>query len=300
MKVLVSGSSGFVGSALVPALEAAGHEVVRLVRHPAGSGECHWDIGAGKIDSEALAGVEGVVHLAGAGIGERRWTEEVKAAIQDSRIDGTRLLCGALAAMGQPPSVLVSGSAIGYYGDRGAEILDESSSTGTGFLAEVCVAWEAATADAKTAGVRVVHLRTGVVLGPGGILTKTLPLFKRGMGGRLGSGNQYMSWVSLDDEVGAILHALHDTSVSGPLNATAPNPVTNLDFTSVLAKVLSRPAPLPVPAFALSGVLGKEMVTDMVLASQRVMPTRLQSTGYSFTHPELEGSLRAITAKPAS
>jgi uncharacterized protein (TIGR01777 family) len=298
MKVLVTGSNGFIGAALVPALSGAGHEVLRLVRGPAGPGQAHWDIGAGQLDSDKLDGVEAVVHLAGVGIGERRWTEEVKASIQDSRIDGTRLLCEALVTMSRPPSVLVSGSAIGYYGDRGAEILDESSSPGKGFLAEVCVAWEAAANEARQSGIRVVNLRTGVVLGPGGgVLAKTLPLARLGMGGRLGSGSQYMSWVSLTDEVGAILHALANDSVTGPLNATAPNPVTNATFTATLAKVLNRPAPLPVPAFALSAALGKEMVTDMVLASQRVMPTRLQATGYEFAHSELEDALRAVTAK---
>jgi uncharacterized protein (TIGR01777 family) len=298
MKVLVTGSSGFIGTALVPALSGAGHEVLRLVRGPTGPGQAHWDIGAGQLDSDKLDGIEAVVHLAGVGIGERRWTEEVKASIQDSRIDGTRLLCEALVAMSRPPSVLVSGSAIGYYGDRGAEILDESSSPGKGFLAELCVAWEAAANVARQSGIRVVNLRTGVVLGPGGgVLAKTLPLARLGMGGRLGSGNQYMSWVSLIDEVGAVLHALANDSVTGPLNATAPNPVTNATFTATLAKVLNRPAPLPVPAFALSAALGKEMVTDMVLASQRVMPTRLQATGYEFAHPELEDALRAVTAK---
>jgi uncharacterized protein (TIGR01777 family) len=298
MKVLVTGSNGFIGAALVPALSGAGHEVLRLVRGPAGPGQAHWDIGAGQLDSDKLDGVEAVVHLAGVGIGERRWTEEVKASIQDSRIDGTRLLCEALVTMSRPPSVLVSGSAIGYYGDRGAEILDESSSPGKGFLAEVCVAWEAAANEARQSGIRVVNLRTGVVLGPGGgVLAKTLPLARLGMGGRLGSGSQYMSWVSLTDEVGAILHALANDSVTGPLNATAPNPVTNATFTATLAKVLNRPAPLPVPAFALSAALGKEMVTDMVLTSQRVMPTRLQATGYEFAHSELEDALRAVTAK---
>ncbi len=298
MRVLVTGSNGFIGTTLVQASERAGHEVVRLVRGPAGPGQLHWDIRAGQLDTDKLVGIEAVVHLAGVGIGERRWTEEVKAAIQDSRIDGTRVLCGALAAMRRPPSVLVSGSAIGYYGDRGAEILDESSSPGKGFLAELCVAWEATANVARQSGIRVVNLRTGVVLGPGGgVLAKTLPLARLGMGGRLGSGNQYMSWVSLTDEVGAILHALANDSVDGPLNATAPNPVTNATFTATLSKVLNRPAPLPVPAFALSAALGKEMVTDMVLASQRVMPAQLQATGYEFVHPELEDALRAVTAK---
>ncbi len=298
MRVLVTGSNGFIGTTLVQALERAGHEVVRLVRGPAGPGQLHWDIRAGQLDTDKLVGIEAVVHLAGVGIGEHRWTEEVKAAIQDSRIDGTRVLCGALAAMRRPPSVLVSGSAIGYYGDRGAEILDESSSPGKGFLAELCVAWEATANVARQSGIRVVNLRTGVVLGPGGgVLAKTLPLARLGMGGRLGSGNQYMSWVSLTDEVGAILHALANDSVDGPLNATAPNPVTNATFTATLSKVLNRPAPLPVPAFALSAALGKEMVTDMVLASQRVMPAQLQATGYEFAHAELEDALRAVTAK---
>ncbi len=297
MKVLVTGSTGFIGAALVSALNALDHEVIRAVRGaPAGPGELHWDIPNETIDIAGLQGIDAVVHLAGVGIGDHRWDDATKAAIQDSRIDGTRLLCRTLAELDQPPKVVVSGSAIGYYGNRGAEILDEDSSPGTGFLAEVCAAWEAATVPAVRAGIRVVHLRTGVVLGKGGgILAKTLPLFKTGMGGRLGPGTQYMSWVSLEDEVGAILHAITTDTLAGPLNATSPNPVTNDSFTRVLAQVLSRPAPLPVPAFALSAVLGKEMVTDMVLASQRVMPTKLAQTGYEFHHPELAGALTAIT-----
>lgn len=314
---MVSGSHGFIGGALVAALTAVGHTVARLVRPPrggaagaapgppagaaagvAGPWEVRWDIAAGTIDATALEGIDAVVHLAAAGIGEHRWTEEVKASIQDTRIDGTRLLCSALAGMSNPPSVLVSASAIGYYGDRGGEILDEASGPGTGFLAEVCQAWEAATSAAEAAGIRVVHLRTGIVQGPGGgAMARMLPLAKLGLGGRLGSGRQYMSWISLDDEVGAILHALSEASIAGPLNATSPNPVTNAAYTAVLARVLNRPAPLAVPAFALGAVLGKEMAADVVLASQRVVPTRLLDSGYRFRHPDLEGALRSVLGK---
>lgn len=299
VKVIVSGSSGFIGSAVVRKLTDAGHEVLRVVRgHPAGTGELRWDIRAGTIEHDKAEGAEAVVHLAGAGIAEHRWDEATKAAIQDSRIDGTHLICEALANLPTPPRVLVSGSAIGYYGNRGAEILDEASTPGSGYLAEVCRAWEAATAPAEEAGVRVVHLRTGVVLGAGGgVLAKTLPLFKAGAGGRLGPGTQYMSWVSLHDEVGAICHAIDTDTVSGPLNATSPNPVTNAAFTRVLSGVLGRPAPLPVPSFALSAALGREMVADMVLASQRVRPTKLVDSGYKFHDPDLAGALKAITQR---
>lgn len=304
MRVAVSGSHGFIGSALVAALTARGDSVVRLVRSASqtpGSEEMRWSVAAGTIDADGLEGIDAVVHLAGAGIGDHRWSEEIKASIQDTRIDGTRLLCGALSRLSRPPSVMVSGSAIGYYGDRGAEILDETSGPGSGFLAEVCQAWEAATAEAQAAGVRVVHLRTGIVQGQGGgVMAKMLPLAKAGLGGRLGSGRQYMSWITLDDEVGAIFHALAEPSLAGPLNATSPNPVTNAEYTAVLARVLKRPAPLAVPAFVLGAVLGRQMAAEMVLASQRVNPTRLGATGYSFAHPDLEGALRAVLARGSS
>ncbi|MGH9063512.1 MAG: TIGR01777 family oxidoreductase [Acidimicrobiales bacterium] len=294
MRVLVSGAHGLIGSALLPALETAGHQVTRLVRGRPGAGDVGWDIGAGTIDAGGLAGVDAVVHLAGAGLGERRWTEEQKAALQDSRLDGTRLLSQALAGLGQPPSVLVSGSAVGWYGNRGAEILDEDSEPGTGFLAELCRGWEAATGGAEEAGIRVVHLRSGIVQSArGGILARQLPLFRLGVGGRLGSGRQYLSWISIDDEVGAILHVLADASLRGPVNATSPDPVTNAEYTRALGRVLGRPTFMAVPAAALAVVLGQQMADEMALASQRVRPARLEASGYRFRHPALEEALRS-------
>lgn len=300
MKVLVSGSHGLIGQALVAALNAAHHQVIRLVRGQPGPGAVGWDIGAGRVDGEGLGGLDAVVHLAGAGLGQRRWTEKEKARIRDSRVVGTRLLSSALAGLDPPPSVLVSGSAIGWYGDRGAEILDEGSPAGSGFLSEVCQVWEQATAAADAAGIRVVHLRTGIVQSPGGgALAKQLSLFRLGAGGRLGSGHQYLSWISLHDEVGAILHALAQPSLRGPLNATAPAPVTNAEHARILGRVLGRPAVLPVPAAALSLLLGTEMAREMLLSSQRVWPRVLESTGYRFRHPELEGALRDALGSPA-
>lgn len=300
MKVLVSGSHGLIGQALVAALEAAHHQVLRLVRGQPGPGAVGWDIGAGRVDGQGLGGLDAVVHLAGAGLGKRRWTETEKARIRDSRVVGTRLLSSVLAGLDPPPSVLVSGSAVGWYGDRGAEILDEASPAGSGFLSEVCREWEQATAQAEAAGIRVVHLRTGIVQSPrGGALAKQLPLFRLGAGGRLGSGHQYLSWVSLDDEVGAILHALAEPCVQGPLNATAPTPVTNAEHARVLGAVLHRPAVLPVPGAALSLVLGADMAREMLLGGQRVRPARLEATGYRFRHPELEGALRDALGAPA-
>lgn len=289
----MSGSHGLVGGALVSALTRRGHQVSRLVRGGAGPGDVTWDIGAQRIDTAALSGVDAAVHLAGASL-FRRWTEEGKALIQDSRLDGTRLLARALAVLDPRPSVLVSGSAVGYYGSRGDEVLDESSAPGSDFLANLCQGWEGATAAAGEAGIRVVHLRTGIVQSAnGGALARQLPIFRAGLGGRLGSGEQFVSWVSLEDEVGAIIHALDDQEVQGPLNATSPHPVTNADFTRCLAGVLGRPAVLPVPAAALSLVLGRQMATGMLLASQRVLPARLESSGYRFRHPDLAGALRA-------
>lgn len=294
VNVLVSGSRGLIGRALVPALEAAGHQVTSLVRAGAGPGEVGWDIPAGRIERAGLAGTDAVVHLAGAGLAQRRWTEDEKARIANSRVQGTRLLASALAGLSPPPAVLVSGSAVGWYGNRGAEILDEDSPGGSGFLARVCRDWEGATAEAEAAGIRVVHLRTGIVQSAaGGALAKQLLLFRLGLGGRLGSGHQYMSWISMDDEVGAILHALAQPSIHGPLNATAPAPVTNAEHARTLGRVLRRPSVLAVPRFALSLALGSEMAGEMVLASQRAWPRRLESTGYKFRHPDLEGALRA-------
>ncbi|HEX9969271.1 MAG TPA: TIGR01777 family oxidoreductase, partial [Acidimicrobiales bacterium] len=291
MNVLVTGSHGLIGSTLVHALQLAGHSVRRAVRGPAEGKDVTWDIPSRFVDSRNLVGIEAVVHLAGEGIGERRWNKAQKERIRSSRVDGTLLLAEALAALPTPPRVLVSGSAVGYYGDRGDEVLSEQSAAGDDFLAQVCREWEEATAPAEAAGVRVVHLRTGIVLsGRGGALKKQLPLFRLGLGGRLASGRQWTSWVSLHDEVGAILHALRSDDLSGPINACAPNPVTNAQLTAALGRALRRPARLPVPKAALSVVLSRELASS-ITGSQRALPTRLTEHGYRFKHPELPAAL---------
>jgi uncharacterized protein (TIGR01777 family) len=298
MKVLVSGSHGLIGAALLPALRAGGHDVVVLVRGEAGAGEIHWDPAEQVLEAGDLAGVDAAVHLAGEPIADKRWSSAQKQKILDSRLRSTELLSRRLADVEPRPSVLLSGSAIGYYGDRGDDILDEASGGGTGFLADVCRQWEAATAPAEAAGIRVAHLRTGIVYSAaGGALKKQLPLFKLFVGGRLGSGRQYQSWITIDDEVGAIVHTLGDDSLTGAVNLTAPHPVTNAGFTKALASVLGRPAVVPVPGFALSAALGREMADEMLLGGQRVLPRKLESSGYRFTHPEIEAGLRAVLAR---
>ena len=300
MDVAISGSSGLIGTALVSALTNAGHRPVRLVRREPSGDEIRWDPDGGSIDSASLEGIGGVVHLAGAGIGDHRWTDEYKLEILRSRTKSTVLLAGALADLGQPPPVLVSGSAIGFYGDRGDELLDETSPVGTGFLPEVCVAWEAATMAAEQAGIRVAHVRTGIVLsGQGGALKKQLPLFKVGAGGKLGSGRQWQSWISIEDEVGAILHLLA-ADVRGAANLTAPNPVRNAELAKTLAGVLGRPSFLPIPSFGPKLLLGSELADNLLFAGQRVSPTVLETTGYEFRHPTLEVALRAVLGKPAA
>ena len=295
MRILVTGSHGLIGSALVTALEKDGHDVVRLVRGPAAPGEVHWDPAAGQLDLAGTDKIDGAVHLAGEGIGDKRWTPEQKRRIVDSRVASTDLLARSLASAGHRPSVLISASAVGIYGDRGDVVIDEDSPAGAGFLAEVCRQWEAATAPAADDGIRVVVARNGIVLSPqGGALKKLLPLFKIGMGGRLGSGRQYLSWISIDDEVGAIMFALQNDSLSGPVNLTAPHPVTNAEFTKTLGAVLGRPTVVAAPKFGLSAVLGHELVSEMLLAGQRVMPMRLLGGGYTFRDPELEPALRRL------
>jgi uncharacterized protein (TIGR01777 family) len=293
MHILVTGASGLIGSALVSFLSAAGHDVTRLVRSEPKPGEkaARWDPMAGTIDVSGLQGVEAVAHLAGEPIAER-WTAAKKAKIRDSRVKGTQVLCEALTALTPLPKVLVSASAIGYYGDRGAEVLTEDSAPGSGFLAEVCRAWEAATEPAQQRGIRVVRLRFGVVLSAaGGALAKMLPPFRMGLGGVLGSGRQYMSWIVLDDAVAAIHHAIVTNGLQGPTNAVAPQAVTNQEFTTTLGKVLGRPTVLPMPAFAARLLFG-EMADELLLASTRVQPAKLQASEYSFRYPELEPALR--------
>ena len=291
MNVLISGATGLIGSALIPELEAGAHRVTRLTRSPRSDGAVGWNPDTGEIDASQLEGHDAVVHLAGESIAEGRWTPRKKARILDSRRRGTRLLAKTLAELPTPPKVMVSASAVGYYGDRGNELLREDSRPGSDFLAEVCQAWEAAADPARQAGIRVVHPRFGIVLSPkGGALGRTLPIFKLGGGGRIGSGRQWWSWVALDDVVGAILHALTNDSVEGPVNVGSPNPLTNSEYTRVLGKVLNRPTIFPFPAPAARLALG-EVADALLLASQRMQPARLKETGYEFRYPELEGAL---------
>jgi uncharacterized protein (TIGR01777 family) len=299
MKILVTGSTGLVGSALIPHLAGGGHSVTRLVRSKKSlaKNEVAWDPAAGTIDGAGLEGLDAVVHLAGENIAAGRWTSEKKARIRDSRVKGTRLLAETLSRLAKPPKVLVSVSAIGYYGDRGNETLVEDSGPGTGFLAEVCRAWETAAEPAARSGIRVVHPRIGVVLSPdGGALKMMLLPFKMGIGGKIGSGEQYMSWIALDELIGVIQHVLTVDTLTGAVNAVAPRPVTNLEFTKSLGRVLSRPTMMPLPAFAAKFALG-EMADELLLASARVEPARLLASGYKFRHPELEGALRHVLRK---
>ncbi len=297
MKITVTGSSGLLGSALVKALRDDGARVVRLVRRvPKGDDEAFWNPAKGVVDREALEGAEAVIHLAGAGIGDRRWSEEHKREVVASRVEGTRTLAGALAGLAAKPAVLLSGSAIGFYGDTGDVAVDETAPAGSGFLAQdVVVPWEAETAPAEEAGIRVVTLRTGLVLsGRGGMLSQILPLFKVGLGAPLGSGRQYWSWISIDDWVLAVQHILKNPEISGPVNLTAPEPVTNAEFTKALGAALHRPTmPLPVPGFVLRTVLG-EFAEEGVLTGQRVLPRRLLDSGYAFRHTRLNEALAAV------
>jgi uncharacterized protein (TIGR01777 family) len=300
--VLVTGSHGLIGSALLPVLRADGHRVVRLVRSAAeGSDDVRWDPDAGTIDAAGLEGVGAVVHLAGAGIGDKKWTPARKQLILRSRTQGTDLLARTLAGLRRPPNVLVTGSAVGYYGNRGADTLTEQAPPGDDFPARVCVAWESAAAPAAAAGVRVVVIRTGIVLAAhGGALHRMLLPFKWGLGGRIGSGEQYMSWIALDDHVGAIRHLLASELVSGPVNLTAPNPATNSQFTRALGDAVHRPTLLPTPLLPLKAVYGGELVQHLLVDGQRVVPRVLETHGYKFRHPELDGALRAVLAAPAA
>jgi uncharacterized protein (TIGR01777 family) len=299
MNVLVTGSTGLVGSALVRQLTAAGHQVTRLVRtaSPSGAGEASWDPTANRIATPALEGLDAVVHLAGENISTGRWTPAKKARIRDSREKGTQLLCEALAQLVEAPKVLVSASAIGYYGDRGDQVMREESRPGSDFLAEVCQAWEAATQAAEERGIRVVLLRFGVILSPdGGALAKMLTPFKLGAGGVIGSGQQYMSWVAIDDVVGIIEHALQTDALRGPANAVAPHAVRNHEFAKTLGRVLRRPTVVPMPAPAVRLLFG-EMGDTLLLSSTHVVPARLEASGYAFRHPDLEGALRYLLHK---
>jgi len=299
MRVAVSGSSGMVGSALLPFLTAGGHSTVRLVRskRETDGDAVLWDPDAGEVDLAGLAGVDAVVHLAGESIAGGRWTEAKKRRIRESRTKGTRLLAEGLAKLAKPPRVMVCASAIGYYGDRGDEVLTEASASGQDFLSDVAREWEAACEPARAAGVRVVNLRFGVILSPrGGALAKMLTPFKMCVGGRIGSGRQWWSWVALDDVVGAIHFALTRDDLDGPVNVTAPNPVRNEEFTGILGRVLGRPTVFPMPAFAARLALG-EMADALLLCSQRVEPRRLTEARFPFRHTELEDALRHVLGR---
>jgi uncharacterized protein (TIGR01777 family) len=293
--VAITGSSGLIGTALSDALTSAGHRVVPVVRRPAADA-ISWDPKAGTIDAGGLEGLDAVVHLAGAGLGDRRWTEAYKKELVDSRVDSTGLLARTLVHLQRPPAVLLSASAIGWYGDRGDEVLDETSGPGTGFLAELCQEWERAADPAAAGGIRVVHPRSGVVLSTrGGALKKQLPLFKLGLGGRFGSGRQWQSWISITDEVGALMHLL-TADVVGPVNLTTPNPVRNAEFTKALGGAVHRPTVLPVPSFGPKLLLGPELAEVLLYEGQRVLPVRLEATGYEFQWPTIETALARLLA----
>ncbi|MFZ9817791.1 MAG: TIGR01777 family oxidoreductase [Ilumatobacteraceae bacterium] len=297
MNIVISGASGLIGTALVARLRSKGHTVTTLVRREARQGEISWDPARGVLDAAALEGTDAVIHLSGAGIGDKRWTPSYKREILESRTATTSLLARTISSLTHKPSVFLSGSAIGIYGPRNDEQLDESSSHGNGFLVDVCQQWEAAAKPAVDAGVRTVLLRTGIVLTPkGGALKKLLLAFRIGAGGRFGNGKQWQSWITLDDEIGAIEHLL-TANVSGPVNLTAPSPVTNAEFTTVLAKVLRRPAILPIPSFGPKILLGGELADALLFTGQRVMPKALLASGYEFAHPTLDIGLRALLSK---
>jgi uncharacterized protein (TIGR01777 family) len=300
VEVAITGASGLIGSALARSLRGDGHTVRPIVRPTSSdpeSGEhaIRWDPAAGTIESDALEGIDAVVHLAGAGIGDKRWSPERKREIRESRVRGTDLLARTLAGLSRPPAVFVSGSAVGYYGDRGDEELTEQSAPGADFLAEVVQAWEAAAQPAVDAGIRTVFLRNGVVLAAdGGMLPRLVTLFRFFVGGRLASGRQWMSWVSIDDEVGVIRFLFERADLAGPVNVTGPSPATNAQFTEALGAALHRPTVVPVPAFGPRLVLGREMADELLFVSQRAVPAALTAAGYEFAHPEVATALQAM------
>lgn len=295
MKVAVTGSTGLIGTALTGALRGAGHTPVPVVRSAEpGPGEVAWRPSDGTVDAAGFEGVDAVVHLAGAPIGDKRWNEERKRLILESRVRGTDLLARTLAGLENGPQVLLSASGIDYYGDRGDEVLTEESSAGDAFLSEVCIRWEGATRPAVDAGIRTAFLRTGIVQTPdGGALARTLPPFRWGLGGRLGPGTQWWSWISIDDHVRAVLHLL-DTEVSGPVNLTAPEPVTNAQYTKALGRELGRPTIVPIPKFGPRLLLGKELADALLWPSHRVLPTVLERSGFAFRHRTIEACLAAV------
>ncbi|MCC7529201.1 MAG: TIGR01777 family oxidoreductase [Candidatus Melainabacteria bacterium] len=293
MKVAITGSTGLVGKKIASGLKSEGHQVVKLVRgNPHGTDEFSWDPNSDKIDAEAFDGVDAVIHLAGENIATKRWTSEQKEKIKESRIKGTKLIAATLAGLDKPPRTLVSTSAIGFYGDRGNEILTEESTSGAGFLAGVCRDWEGATRTAESKGIRVIHARLGVVLSrEGGALKMMLPPFMMGAGGPLGDGKQYMSWIDLDDTAKAFIYLATRAGVDGPVNVVAPNPETNAQFTKTLAKVIHRPAFFPVPTIGVKVLFG-EMGEELLLSSNRVSSSKLIKAGFQFTYPVLESALK--------
>ncbi len=293
--ILITGASGMIGTRLSRALEVTGHTVLKAVRRAAQNDrEVRWDPARGKIDKAKLANLDGVVHLAGASIAGKRWTESYKKEIRDSRVDGTKLISETIASLAHKPRVFACASAIGFYGDRGNAELDESSSPGQGFLPDVCLAWENSCRAARDAGIRTVNMRIGVVLSTeGGALKSMLLPFKLGLGGVIGSGEQYFSWLSLDDIVGAMQFVLANDSLSGPVNLVSPNPVTNREYTKTLGKVLVRPTIFPMPSFAARLAFG-EMADELLLASTRVQPRKLERAGFKFAYPQLEPALRHV------
>jgi uncharacterized protein (TIGR01777 family) len=298
MDVAISGASGLIGTAFAAALIEAGHRPLRLVRRrpDPGRDEIEWDPADGRIDAGSLEGVDAVVNLSGAGIGDRRWTASYKQELVTSRTGSTALLARTIADLDRPPSIFLSGSAIGYYGSRGDTVLTEGSPPADDFLARLCVDWEAATAPAEAAGVRTCHLRTGIVLsGEGGALSKLVPLFKLGLGGRFGRGDQYLSWITIDDQVRAMVHLL-EGDLAGAVNLTAPNPVTNAEFTSTLARVLGRPSLLPIPAFGPRILMGTERADALLFDSIRVLPQVLTADGFAFASTDVEPALRSVIA----
>jgi uncharacterized protein (TIGR01777 family) len=296
--IAVTGSTGLVGSALMSSLASGGTKTKAIVRKPPASyeDEIQWDASSGFLNTELLEGLDGVVHLAAESIADGRWNDAKKHRIRNSRVEGTTTLCNALAGLQRKPKVLVCASAIGFYGDQGDKILDETASAGSGFLVDVCKEWEDATKIAADAGIRVVNLRIGVVLDKkGGALAAMLTPFKMCVGGKMGSGKQYWSWVALTDLVGMIEHAIATESLSGPVNAVSPTPVTNIEFTKALGKVLGRPTIFPMPAFAARLALG-EMANELLLSSARVVPTKMEESGFEFQFPELESALKHALA----
>jgi len=298
MRILISGGSGLIGTALRRHLTEAGHQVVQLVRSTPAPGQMGWDPAAGRLDDAVFSGIDAVVNLSGAGVGDRRWTPQRKSEILSSRVGATRLLAETMAGLDRPPAVFVSGSAVGFYGDRGDAVLTEADGPGPGddFLVQVTTAWEEAAQPAMGGGVRTVLARTGIVLdATSGALGKMMLPFKLGIGGRLGGGGQWWSWISLSDEVRALTHLLAST-LAGPVNLTAPNPVTNAEFTAAMGKAIHRPAVLPVPRVALDAVLGRELATALAFTSARVLPRRLLDDGFEFRHPYVAAGIAAALA----